>query len=126
MNYFENMENLLEPTEDNIENIERKTERRSNNHDNNEKEESYLEKLSVLSQDKVIEIANQELESLNDILIMRDLGEDVSEAVAFLKERLNACLLVISNEEAKREILISMKKAFSNAKDLETEPVKHK
>lgn len=126
MNYFENIEGLLEPTEDNIENIERKTEKSDNDSKNNEKEESYLEKLSALSQDDVIEIATQQLETLNTILVMQDFGEDISEALNILKERLDACLLVISDIEKKREILTTMKKAFGNTKDQETETVKHK
>ena len=126
MNYFENIEGLLEPMEDNIENIERKIEKSDNDSENNEKEESYLVKLSALSQDDVIEIATQQLETLNTILVMQDLGEDISEALNILKERLDACLLVISNKEKKREILTAMKKAFGNTKDQETETVKHK
>lgn len=126
MNYFENIEGLLEPMEDNIENIERKIEKSDNDSENNEKEESYLEKLSALSQDAVIEIATQQLETLNTILVMQDFGEDISEALNILKERLDACLLVISNKEKKREILTAMKKAFGNTKDQETETVKHK
>lgn len=126
MNYFENIEGLLEPMEDNIENIERKIEKSDNDSENNEKEESYLEKLSALSQDAVIEIATQQLETLNTISVMQDLGEDISEALNILKERLDAYLLVISNKEKKREILTAMKKAFGNTKDQETETVKHK
>ena len=126
MNYFENIEGLLEPTEDNIENIERKTEKSDNDSENNEKEESYLEKLSALSQNDVIELATQQIETLNTILVMQDLGEDISEALNILKERLDACLLVISDKEKKREILTAMKKAFGNTKDQETETVKHK
>ena len=126
MNYFENIEGLLEPTEDNIENIERKTEKSDNDSENNEKEESYLEKLSALSQNDVIEIATQQLETLNTILVMQDFGEDISEALNILKERLDTCLLVISDKEKKREILTAMKKAFGNTKDQETETVKHK
>ncbi len=126
MNYFENIEGLLEPTEDNIENIERKTEKSDNDSKNNEKEESYLEKLSALSQNDVIETATQQLETLNTILVMQDFGEDISEALNILKERLDACLLVISDKEKKREILTAMKKAFGNTKDQETETVKHK
>ena len=41
MNYFENIEGLLEPSEDNIEDIERKTEKSGNDSENNEKEETY-------------------------------------------------------------------------------------
>lgn len=126
MNYFENIEGLLEPMEDNIENIERKIEKSNNDSENNEKEESYLEKLSTLSQDDVIEIATQQLETLNTILVMQDFGEDISEALNILKERLDTCLLVISDKDKKREILTAMKKAFGNTKDQETETVKHK
>mgnify|MGYP004513381461 FL=1 len=126
MNYFENIEGLLEPMEDSIENIERKVEKSDNDSENNEKEESYLVKLSALSQDDVIEIATQQLETLNTILVMQDFGEDISEALNILKERLDACLLVISDKEKKREILTAMKKAFGNTKDQETETVIHK
>lgn len=126
MNYFENIEGLLEPSEDNIEDIERKTEKSGNDSENNEKEETYLEKLSALSQDDVIEIATQQLETLNTMLVMQDLGEDISEALDILKERLDAYLLVISDKETKREILTAMKKTFGNTKDQEAEAVKHK
>lgn len=126
MNYFENIEGLLEPSEDNIEDIERKTEKSGNDSENNEKEETYLEKLSALSQDDVIEIATQQLETLNTMLVMQDLGEDISEALDILKERLDACLLVISDKKTKREILTAMKKTFGNTKGQETEAVKHK
>ncbi len=126
MNYFENIEGLLKPMEDNIENIERKIEKSDNDSKNNEKEESYLEKLSTLSQDAVIEIATQQLETLNTMSVMQDLGEDISEALNILKERLDACLLVISDKDKKREILTAMKKAFGNMKGQEIETVKHK
>ena len=126
MNYFENIEGLLEPTEDNIEDIERKTEKSGNDSENNEKEETYLEKLSALSQDDVIEIATQQLETLNTMLVMQDLGEDISEALDILKERLDACLLVISDKETKREILTAMKKAYGSTEELEDETSKHR
>lgn len=126
MNYFENIEGLLEPIEDNIKNIERKIEKSDNDSENNEKEESYLVKLSALSQDAVIEIATQQLETLNTMSVMQDLGEDISEALNILKERLDACLLVISDKEKKREILTAMKKALGNTKAQKTETVKHK
>lgn len=126
MNYFENIEGLLEPTEDNIEDIERKTEKSRNDSEDNDKEESFQKKLSRLSQDDAIETINLQLKSLDAILKLQALGVDVSEALGMLKERLNACLEVTSNKEVKREILISMKKAYGSTEELEAETSKHR
>ena len=48
------------------------------------------------------------------------------EARSDLKERLDACLLVISDKKKKGIILTAMKKAFGNTKAQENETVKHK
>ena len=126
MNYFENIEGLLEPTEDNIEGIEKKTEKSRNDSEDNDKEESFQKKLSSLSQDDAIETINLQLKSLDAIIKLQALGVDVSEALGMLKERLNACLEVTSNKEVKREILTAMKKAYGSTEELEAETSKHR
>lgn len=114
MDYFKNIEGLLEPAEDNIEDIERKTEKSYSSEESKTDNDSFVEKLASLSQDDIIEIAKQYLESLNTLSSLVAIGEDGSEALSILKSRLDACLKCITDSEIKKEILSAMKKAFDN------------
>lgn len=120
MNYFENIEGLLEETENNIEDMEKNVEKSANDLTDNTKEDSFTTKLASLNETEIIELANEQLESLNSLKMLVALGEDVSEALNILKSRLDACLEHISDKEVKKEILNAMKKALSNEETLDT------
>lgn len=124
MNYFENIEGLLEESKGNIENIEKKTERSANEAANDVHDDSFATELASLSQDKIIEIAYQNLESLTTLSVLASIGEDITEAYDILKTRLNACLDCITDKEVKKEILTAMKKAFGSEKNLDIETSK--
>lgn len=124
MNYFENIEGLLEKSKGDIENFEKKTERSANKATNDVHDDSFATKLANLSQDKIIEIAYQNLESLTTLSVLASIGEDITEAYDILKTRLNACLDCIADKEVKKEILTAMKKAFGSEENLDIETSK--
>lgn len=102
MNYFKNIEGLLEPTEDNIEDIERKTEKSYSSEESKTDNDSFVEKLAILSQDDIVKIAKQYLESLNTLSSLVAIGEDGSKALSILKSRLDACLECITDSKIKK------------------------
>lgn len=104
MNYFENIEGLLEESKGNTENIEKKTERSANDVTNDVHDDSFATELASLSQDKIIEIAYQNLESLTTLSVLASIGEDITETYDILKTRLNACLDCITDKEVKKNI----------------------
>ena len=126
MNYFENIEGLLEKTEDNMEDIEKKAEKSANEATNASYDDSFSTKLVSLSQDKIIEIAYNNLESLSTLSVLSSIGEDISEPLNILKTRLNACLECINDEEVKKEILDAVKKAIGSKENLDIEISKSK
>lgn len=119
MNYFENIEGLLEEREDNIENIEKKTEKSSNEASIDTYGNSFANKLASLSQDKIIEIAYNNLESLSTLSVLSSIGEDITEPLNILRAKLNTCLGYINDKEVKKEILEAMKKAFGSKNNLD-------
>lgn len=124
MNYFENIEGLLEETEDNIENIEKKTEKSSNEVSKDAYGNSFANKLASLSQDKIIEIAYNNLENLSTLSVLSSIGEDITEPLNILRAKLNICLECINDKEAKKEILEAMKTAFGSKDNLDIETSK--
>lgn len=104
--------------------LKKKTERSANEAANDVHDDSFVTKLASLSQDKIIEIAYQNLESLTTLSVLASIGEDITEAYDILKTRLNACLDCITDKEVKKEILTAMKKAFGSEKNLDIETSK--
>lgn len=111
MNYFENIEGLLEPSEDNIENIERKTEKSVIDDSISILDEDTVDtkdgivKLADLTEEQIIELAHVRIETFQFLAMLKDFGDDVSEEFKIATKAFLKYLSYISDANKRENIL---------------------
>lgn len=96
MNYFENIEGLIEQTDENIENIEKRTEKAAN--DNTD--------YKNLSERDILEKITEEIKNLKTLGMLASLGEDISDAMNLVIANITTLEKLIKDEQLKAKIQV--------------------
>ncbi len=96
MNYFENIEGLIEQTDENIENIEKRTEKVAND------DTDYKN----LSERDILEKIAEEIKNLKTLGTLASLSEDISDAMNLVITNITTLEKLIKDEQLKAKIQV--------------------